>query len=77
MLFDGQSHNCLFIYGMNMKFHFGAGVKELLQSISEKQGRQMNSPESAKDIPKFIEFFKAWMLTFITEKFFLYKSLEF
>ncbi|XP_072953356.1 phosphatidylserine decarboxylase proenzyme 2-like [Typha angustifolia] len=34
------------------------GVKELLQNISEKQGRQMNSPESAKDIPKFIEFFK-------------------
>ncbi|XP_058097341.1 phosphatidylserine decarboxylase proenzyme 3-like isoform X2 [Magnolia sinica] len=35
-----------------------AGAKELLQSISEKQGRRMNSPESAKDIPKFIEFFK-------------------
>ncbi|KAG9457288.1 hypothetical protein H6P81_001796 [Aristolochia fimbriata] len=35
-----------------------AGAKELLQSISEKQGRQMNSPESVKDIPKFIDFFK-------------------
>ncbi|KAB2628500.1 phosphatidylserine decarboxylase proenzyme 3-like [Pyrus ussuriensis x Pyrus communis] len=34
------------------------GAKELLQSISEKQGRKMNSVESAKDIPKFIEFFK-------------------
>uniref|UniRef100_A0A1D1YH95 Phosphatidylserine decarboxylase proenzyme 2 n=1 Tax=Anthurium amnicola TaxID=1678845 RepID=A0A1D1YH95_9ARAE len=34
------------------------GAKDLLQSISEKQGRKMNSPESAKDIPKFIEFFK-------------------
>ncbi|KAM1023573.1 hypothetical protein ACFX1S_044594 [Malus domestica] len=29
------------------------GAKELLQSISEKQGRKMNSVESAKDIPKF------------------------
>lgn len=34
------------------------GAKELLQSISEKQGRQMSSTESAKDIPKFVEFFK-------------------
>ncbi|EPS66941.1 hypothetical protein M569_07835, partial [Genlisea aurea] len=34
------------------------GVKELLQSISEKQGRKMDSPESAEDIPKFISFFK-------------------
>ncbi|KAM7482251.1 hypothetical protein LguiB_006834 [Lonicera macranthoides] len=34
------------------------GAKELLQSISEKQGRKMNSVESAKDIPSFIEFFK-------------------
>ncbi|RWW65680.1 hypothetical protein BHE74_00026998 [Ensete ventricosum] len=33
------------------------GVKDLLQNISEKQGKQMNSHESAKDIPKFIEFF--------------------
>ncbi|KAJ4748646.1 Phosphatidylserine decarboxylase proenzyme 2 [Rhynchospora pubera] len=35
-----------------------AGVKGLLQNLSEKQGKQMNSPESAKDIPKFLEFFK-------------------
>ncbi|PKA57125.1 phosphatidylserine decarboxylase [Apostasia shenzhenica] len=34
------------------------GAKELLHNLSEKQGRHMNSPESAKDIPKFIEFFK-------------------
>ncbi|KAG6527685.1 hypothetical protein ZIOFF_009811 [Zingiber officinale] len=34
-----------------------AGVKELLQSISDKQGKKMNSIESAEDIPKFIEFF--------------------
>ncbi|PKU66688.1 phosphatidylserine decarboxylase proenzyme 2 [Dendrobium catenatum] len=34
------------------------GAKDLLQSISEKQGRRMNSAESAKEIPKFIEFFK-------------------
>ncbi|XP_057429028.1 phosphatidylserine decarboxylase proenzyme 2-like [Lotus japonicus] len=34
------------------------GVKELLQNISEKQGAQMDSPESAADIPKFIESFK-------------------
>ncbi|XP_077249813.1 phosphatidylserine decarboxylase proenzyme 2-like [Tasmannia lanceolata] len=35
-----------------------AGAKELLQSISEKQGNKMNSTESAKEIPKFIESFK-------------------
>ncbi|KAL8222709.1 hypothetical protein R6Q57_020108 [Mikania cordata] len=34
------------------------GAKELLQSISEKQGNKMNSPESAKDIPAFLKFFK-------------------
>ncbi|KAH7671062.1 Phosphatidylserine decarboxylase protein [Dioscorea alata] len=34
------------------------GAKEILQSLSEKQGRRMNSLESAKDIPKFLEFFK-------------------
>ncbi|KAE8707583.1 Phosphatidylserine decarboxylase proenzyme 2 [Hibiscus syriacus] len=34
------------------------GAKEILQSLSERQGRQMNSVESAKDIPKFIDFFK-------------------
>ncbi|OAY65636.1 Phosphatidylserine decarboxylase proenzyme 2 [Ananas comosus] len=35
------------------------GAKEILQSISEKQGKRMNSVESAKDIPTFIDFFKA------------------
>jgi len=35
-----------------------SGVKRLLQNLSEKQGKQMNLPESAKDIPKFIEMFK-------------------
>ncbi|XP_027932025.1 phosphatidylserine decarboxylase proenzyme 2-like isoform X1 [Vigna unguiculata] len=34
------------------------GVKELLQSISEKQGARMDSPESSADIPRFIESFK-------------------
>ncbi|GLT96660.1 hypothetical protein SLE2022_142670 [Rubroshorea leprosula] len=34
------------------------GAKELLENISERQGKQMNSVESAKDIPKFVEFFK-------------------
>jgi len=34
------------------------GAKELLQSISEKQGKKMGSVESAKDIPKFLDFFK-------------------
>lgn len=49
--------NCsLAIYGG----YLDAGAKELLISISEKQGRKMNSVESAKDIPKFIEFFKVW-----------------
>ncbi|KAM0036310.1 putative phosphatidylserine decarboxylase [Helianthus debilis subsp. tardiflorus] len=34
------------------------GAKELLQSISERQGKKMNSPESAKDIPAFLKIFK-------------------
>ncbi|PKI45984.1 hypothetical protein CRG98_033624 [Punica granatum] len=44
------------------KFGLGlldAGAKEILQSISEKQGKKMNTAESAEDIPKFIHFFKA------------------
>lgn len=43
------------------KFGLGlmdSGAKELLQKISEKQGRKMNSVESAKDIPQFAKFFK-------------------
>jgi phosphatidylserine decarboxylase len=39
--------------------HLVAGAKELLQNISEKHGRRMNLAESAQDIPKFVEFFKA------------------
>ncbi|XP_024966333.1 phosphatidylserine decarboxylase proenzyme 2-like [Cynara cardunculus var. scolymus] len=34
------------------------GAKEILQSLSEKQGKKMNSVESAKDIPAFLQFFK-------------------
>ncbi|KAL2254388.1 UNVERIFIED_CONTAM: Phosphatidylserine decarboxylase proenzyme 2 [Sesamum indicum] len=34
------------------------GAKELLQSISEKQGRKMECTESAKNIPDFINMFK-------------------
>ncbi|ERN19873.1 hypothetical protein AMTRI_Chr11g100430 [Amborella trichopoda] len=33
------------------------GAKDILLNISKKQGKRMDSPESAKDIPKFIEFF--------------------
>ncbi|XP_030550300.1 phosphatidylserine decarboxylase proenzyme 2-like isoform X2 [Rhodamnia argentea] len=43
------------------KFGLGlidTGAKEILQSISEKHGRKMNSVESAEDIPKFLKFFK-------------------
>ncbi|GAA0174197.1 decarboxylase [Lithospermum erythrorhizon] len=35
-----------------------AGAKEILQMMSEKQGRKMNSVDSARDIPKFANFFK-------------------
>jgi phosphatidylserine decarboxylase len=38
--------------------YLDAGAKEILQSISEKQGREMNTIESARDIPKFVAFFK-------------------
>lgn len=40
--------------------NFNAGAKEILQTISERQGKQMSSVESAKDILKFVEFFKVW-----------------
>lgn len=47
------------IYQSKIGLHImDKGAKELLQSISEKQGRKMNSVESAKDIPQFINFFK-------------------
>ncbi|KAK4804901.1 hypothetical protein SAY86_004718 [Trapa natans] len=36
----------------------GIGAKEILQSISEKQGKKMNTYESVEEIPKFIKFFK-------------------
>jgi phosphatidylserine decarboxylase len=39
------------------------GVKDLLKNLSEKQGKKMNSPESAKDIPKFLELFKVQRIT--------------
>ncbi|KAL8166688.1 hypothetical protein V2J09_008187 [Rumex salicifolius] len=41
--------------GLNL---VGRGVKELLQELSEKQGKKMNSTESARNIPKFIETFR-------------------
>lgn len=34
------------------------GVKELLQRLSEKQGKEMSTAESAKKIPQIIEFFQ-------------------
>nr|CAD1824595.1 unnamed protein product [Ananas comosus var. bracteatus] len=37
------------------------GAKEILQSISEKQGKRMNSVESAKDIPTFIDFLRQFL----------------
>lgn len=40
-----------------------AGVKDILKNLSEKQGKKMNSPESAKDIPKFLELFKVQSIT--------------
>ncbi|CAI0401120.1 unnamed protein product [Linum tenue] len=47
------------IYQSKIGLHLmDKGAKEILHSISEKQGRKMNSVESAKEIPKFLEFFK-------------------
>lgn len=46
------------VYVIHMVFWLCSGAKEILQRISEKQGMKMNSLESAKDIPKFIDFFK-------------------
>ncbi|PWA78662.1 phosphatidylserine decarboxylase 3 [Artemisia annua] len=34
------------------------GAKEILQNLSEKQGKKMSSVESAEDIPAFLKFFK-------------------
>ncbi|XP_011035670.1 PREDICTED: phosphatidylserine decarboxylase proenzyme 3-like isoform X3 [Populus euphratica] len=47
------------IYQSKIGLHLmDKGAKEILLSISEKQGREMNTTESAGDIPKFVEFFK-------------------
>ncbi|CAA3030919.1 phosphatidylserine decarboxylase proenzyme 3-like [Olea europaea subsp. europaea] len=55
---SGASH-ILLIYILDCQQSIlDAGAKELLQSISEKQGRKMDSVESAKDIPKFVDMFK-------------------
>lgn len=35
------------------------GTKNMLQSMSVKQGLRMSTAESKNDIPKFIEFFQA------------------
>ncbi|KAH0733689.1 hypothetical protein KY289_004877 [Solanum tuberosum] len=43
------------------------GAKEILRSLSEKQGKKMDSAESAKEIPNFIEFFKTFNEFFIRE----------
>ncbi|CAN1188978.1 Phosphatidylserine decarboxylase proenzyme 3 [Linum perenne] len=43
------------------------GAKEILRSISEKQGRKMNAVESAIEIPKFIELFKTFNEFFVRE----------
>ncbi|KAL5703747.1 phosphatidylserine decarboxylase [Ranunculus cassubicifolius] len=37
---------------------FDIGTKDLLKNLSEKQGRKMNTTESVKDIPKFIDTYK-------------------
>lgn len=34
-----------------------------MKNLSDKQGKKMNSPESAKDIPKFLELFKVQSVT--------------
>ncbi|XP_021742063.1 phosphatidylserine decarboxylase proenzyme 2-like isoform X2 [Chenopodium quinoa] len=39
-------------------YFLGKGGKEIMQKLSEKQGEKMNSAESTKEIPKFIELFK-------------------
>lgn len=64
MRFKSDLNNLFLLDSVSLVLYFtlvnlvNAGVKELLQSISEKQGARMDSPESAADIPKFIESFK-------------------
>lgn len=36
----------------------GSRARQLLKSLSIKQGRKYDSPESAKEIPSFINFHK-------------------
>ncbi|KAL2942849.1 Phosphatidylserine decarboxylase proenzyme 2 [Bienertia sinuspersici] len=43
------------------------GGKETLQKLSEKQGEKMNSADSVKEIPKFIDTFKTFNEFFIRE----------
>nr|GMD84567.1 phosphatidylserine decarboxylase proenzyme 2-like [Ipomoea batatas]GMD85599.1 phosphatidylserine decarboxylase proenzyme 2-like [Ipomoea batatas] len=42
-------------FGLGLK---DTGAKEILQNISESQGKKMDTLDSAKDIPKFVELFK-------------------
>ncbi|ESQ54699.1 hypothetical protein EUTSA_v10024661mg [Eutrema salsugineum] len=47
------------IYQSKIGLHLmDQGAKEILQNLSEKQGKKMNSVESAQNIPSFLEFFK-------------------
>jgi hypothetical protein len=46
-----------------------AGVKDILKNLSEKQGKKMNSPESAKDIPKFLDLFTVWTVILLQHVF--------
>lgn len=39
-------------------YFLGKGGKEIMQKLSEKQGEKMNSVDSTKEIPKFIDLFQ-------------------
>ena len=58
--------SCYKLLNLSLFIVANIGAKELLQSISEKQGRKMNSVESAKDIPTFIEFFKVCLFLLVS-----------
>ena len=53
-------YNLLFVIeniGGNLYFHYDVGTRELLQRMSDKQGENMKTRDSAKNIPNFIDFF--------------------
>lgn len=59
MLIHNKNKRFFEVKFQNLGVTLYVGTKNMLQSMSEKQGLRMSTAESKNDIPKFIEFFQA------------------